>query len=542
MACKCVIGVDFGTLSARAVLCRVRDGAVLREASHAYAHGVIDGRLPCGMELPPGWALQHPQDYLDALLEIVPAVLRGSGVDKTDVIGIGVDSTATTIVLVDANGTPLCLLPQYADRPHAWVKLWKHHAAHREADDFTAVAREMDPDLLARNGGRISSETFLPKVLETLREDPEVYRAADAFIDLCDWLTLQMTGSLTRSEAAAGLKAFWRKGIGYPSKALLSALDPNFANVIEDKIKGTLLPLGASCGGLSEAMAEKLGLCGGIAVAVPQLDAHAAVPALGITGPGKTLVTIGTSLGVLLSFPERRSVKGVCSLTEDGDLPGYYAYASGQACAGDLLGWYAGSCGVSHDLLTERAAHLRPGESGLLALDWINGNRSPLVDAELSGMIVGLTLKTRPEDIYRALMESLAFGTRAILEAHETEGIDPGEILACGGIVRKNPLLMQIYADVLGKRIRVSLSDQAPAIGSAMFAATAAGAEKGGHATVFEAARAMHCLSGIAYEPVAAHTAIYTKLYAEYKLLSGYFGRGGNDVMKRLRRLAEESI
>lgn len=546
---KLVIGLDFGTLSGRAVLMRVADGAVLAQAARPYAHGVITGKLPGGGPLRPDFALQHPQDYLDVLEAACREALRTGAADPAAVIGIGLDFTGSTVVALDREGVPLCLREAFCDRPHAWVKLWKHHAAWREADDFTRAMQAADGDLLLRCGGRVSSECLFPKALQVLREDPALFDEIDQFMEAGDWVTMRMTGAPVRSAACAALKAFWRKGRGYPDDAFLALVDRRLIGFPARKLRGPLGMLGTRAGNLTAEMAARLGLLPGTAVSVAQFDSHAALPALGITGPGTAMLTVGTSLGISLAGEEARPVEGICSLAEDGNLPGYWGYASGQCSAGDLLNWYvenaapasyaaeADARGIGlHALLSEKAERLMPGESGLLALDWWNGNRSCLVDAELSGLLVGMTLSTKPEMIYRALMEGIAFGTRRILDSYAEAGVPIRQVYACGGVVQKNAVMMRLYADILDMPLRVSLSPQAPAIGAAMFAAAAAGMRCGGYDTVAEAASRMHCLSrDVSYAPVAAHRQAYDRLYAEYVRLHDYFGRGENDVMKQLR-------
>lgn len=548
-----VIGLDFGTLSGRAVLVRTRDGLIQAESVKAYTHGVMDKRLPDGTPLPSGWALQHPSDYMEVLFHTVREVLAKGGIPKERVIGLGVDFTGSTVVPVDGSGQPLCLDAAYQSRPHAWVKLWKHHAAQLEADAFTKAARERDPDLLARNGGKISPECLFPKALQMLHEDPELYAVTDRFMEACDWITLQLTGKPVRSSAVASLKAFWREGIGYPAKTFLASVDPAFEDFVEQKLRGEMQPLGTAAGGLLPDLALSLGLAPHTAVAVPQLDAHASLPALGITEPGKALLTLGTSTGIILAYPEKRRVEGACSIAEGGNLPGLWGYASGQYCAGDLLQWFVDCCVPAayrqeasrqgkdlHTCLSEKAAALKPGESGLLALDWWNGNRSVLADTNLSGLLLGMTLHTSPEEIYRALMEAIAFGMRKIIESYEEAGITIGELYACGGIAKKNPLMLQILSDVLKKRISISAVAFAPAIGAAMLASAAAGEGMVGHASLLDASRAMSCLSTEYFDPTAANVRVYDRLYQEYEKLHDYFGRYENPMMINLKNIKNQ--
>jgi L-ribulokinase len=552
------IGVDFGTESGRAVLVDVADGRQVATSVSAYRHGVIDQRLPLpdrDVPLPPDWALQDPEDYLRVLKEAVPAVLAQARVDPADVVGVGIDFTACTMLPVKADGTPLCVLPELRAEPHAWVKLWKHHAAQPEADRINEVARETGQAWLDRYGGRISSEWFFSKALQILDEAPEVYKAADRLIEAADWVVWRLTGTETRNACTAGYKAMWSKHDGFPDAAYFAALDPRLANVIDDKMQRDIRAMGERAGGLSAEAAEWTGLLPGTAVAVANVDAHVAAPAATVVEPGRMVMIMGTSTCHIVLSDGEHAVPGMCGYVEDGVIPGLFGYEAGQSCVGDHFSWFvehavpadyrdeAAARGIDlHALLQEKAARLRVGQSGLLALDWWNGNRSVLVDAELGGLLLGATLATVPEEIYRALIEATAFGTRVIIETFEAHGVPIREIVACGGLAEKSPLIMQIYADVTGRPFRLSASDQTPALGSAMFGAVAAGAAAGGHATIQGAAAAMARLKDQVYEPIAEHTAVYDVLYREYVRLHDYFGRGENDVMKTLRQLRAQAV
>ncbi|HKB29035.1 MAG TPA: ribulokinase, partial [Candidatus Limnocylindrales bacterium] len=401
-----------------------------------------------------------------------------------------------------------------------------------------------------RYGGRISSEWFFSKALQILDEAPEVYAAADRLIEAADWVVWQLTGVETRNACTAGYKALWSKRDGFPGAEYFGALDPRLANVIDDKMSRIVLGMGERAGGISAEAAGWTGLLPGTAVAVGNVDAHVAVPAATVIGAGRMVMIMGTSTCHLVLSREERAVPGMCGYVEDGVIPGFFGYEAGQSCVGDHFSWFvehalpesylaeARARGLdAHGLLQEKAARLRPGESGLLALDWWNGNRSVLVDADLGGLLIGMTLATVPEEIYRALVEATAFGTRVIIETFEAHGVPIEEIVACGGLADKSPLIMQIYADVTGRTFKLSASDQTPALGAAMFGAVAAGVAAGGHATIQDAASAMARLKDQVYEPIQKHVAVYDQLYAEYCRLHDYFGRGENDVMKTLRRL-----
>ena len=439
------IGVDFGTQSARAVLCRVSDGAVLSESECPYAHGVMSDRLPCGTPLPPDYALQHPQDFLDALHATVHGVLDQSDINRADIIGMGMDFTCSTPMPVDQHGEPLCFDPQFERNPHAYIKLWKHHAAQWEAARLTELMREHDPELLPCVGGRLSPEAFFPKVWQVLREAPDVFDATDRFLEVGDWLTQRLTGNENLARSLATHKAQYREGVGYPP--LLQYADPRLAGMIGAKVRGRLIDIGAVSGYLTQQRAAWLGLPAGIVVTAPHPDAMASLPALGIAGPGPAALAAGTSSAMILCYSQFLPVEGTTSIMLDNTLPGLYGYASGQAAFGDLLGWFVSRCAPeevlraaqdahisAHEELSRRAALLHPGESGLICLDWWNGNRSCLADMRLSGMLLGMTLQTRPEEIYRALMEGLGFGLRCIIDSHERAGVPIRALHVSGGI------------------------------------------------------------------------------------------------------------
>jgi len=551
---KYSLGIDFGTLSGRTVLLDVSDGREVATSVYEYANGVIDDRLPeTNEKLPPDWALQDPADYLRTLEATVPAVLKEGKVPPDDVIGIGIDFTACTMMPIDKAGEPLCFDPKWRANPHSWVKLWKHHAAQPEANRINEVARERGEPWLGRYGGKISSEWFFSKTLQILDEAPEVYDAADRLIEAADWIVLQMTGNERRNACTAGYKAIWSKREGYPSKDYFRALHPRLENVVDEKLSRDIYPIGAKAGELLPEMARRMGLRPGTAVAVANVDAHVAVPAATVTEPGKMVMIMGTSICHMVLGREPKIVEGMCGYVEDGIIPGLFGFEAGQSCVGDHFAWFVGNCvpagyageakqrGVSvHELLSEKAGKLKPGESGLVALDWWNGNRSILVDVDLTGVMVGMTLATKPEEMYRALIEATAYGTNVIIDAFQSNGVDVNELYACGGLPDRNPMLMQVYADVTGREMKIAASSQTPALGSAMFGAVAAGKTAGGYDSIFDAAKKMARVKDIVYRPIAKNHEVYKKLFAEYKLLHDYFGRGANDVMKRLKGMREE--
>jgi len=552
---KFSLGIDFGTESGRVVVVRVRDGAEVGAAIVPYPDGVIDEKLPGGPRLEPDWALQNPRDYLLVVEKGVPKALKAARVKAEDVIGIGTDFTASSPLPTQQDSTPLCFLPQYRKHPHAWVKLWKHHAAQPEANRINEIGRERGEEFIRIYGGKYSSEWFFSKLLQVLDEAPQIYEATDRFIESADWIVWQLTGGEKRNTCTAGYKAMWVKGTGFPSRDFFRALHPRMENVVEEKLGTSYHALGARAGGLTAFWARKTGLREGTPLSIGNVDAHVAVPACTVTEPGLLVMIMGTSICHLLLGTEKQMVEGMCGTVEDGVVPGLWGYEAGQSAVGDIFAWFF-EHGVPESLhrearrlklplaaaLEKRAAALTAGESGLLALDWWNGNRSILVDVDLTGVLLGMSLATRPEEIYRALIEATAFGTRQIIEAFESKGIAVKNLVACGGLPEKNKLLMQIYADVTGREIKLAKQLQTcSALGSAMHGAVAAGQAAGGYDSIFDAARHMAHAQRLTYRPRPENRPVYDALFKEYQTLHDYFGRGANDVMKRLKAIKKSS-
>jgi L-ribulokinase len=538
------VGVDFGTLSGRALVVRVDDGLELASAEHAYEHGVLTEALPVdGIRLPHQWALQVPSDYVDVLRTAVPQAVAKAGIDPADVIGIGTDFTACTMVPVRTDGTPLCELEQFAGRPHAYAKLWRHHSPQPQADRINAVAAQRGESWLPRYGGLISSEWEFAKALEILQEDPKVYQAIDRWVEAADWIVWQLSGSYVRNACTAGYKGIRQDG-QYPSREFLAAVHPDFADFVSEKLDHPLGQLGDRAGSLTAQAAAWTGLPEGIAVAVGNVDAHVTVAAADALESGQLVAIMGTSTCHVMNSDVLREVPGMCGVVDGGILGGSWGYEAGQSGVGDIFAWFvdnsvpesyhveARSRGVSlHEYLTELAGNQQVGEHGLLALDWHSGNRSVLVDHELSGVMVGQTLETTCVDQYRALLEATAFGTRMIVETFVNSGVPVNELVVAGGLL-KNHLLMQIYADAVGLPLSTVPSTQAPALGAAIHAATAAGA----FSDVRAAAKQMGRRTRNAYQPIPENVAAYDRLYREYVELYDWFGRG-NNMMRRLRNI-----
>ena len=553
-----VLGIDFGTLSGRALLVNVDTGEEVARADHPYKNAVIEDALPGSKKrLKPHTALQDPADYIAVLTKAVPKVMRLAKAKPEQVLGIGTDFTCCTMLPTLADGTPLCSQKKWRNTPHSWVKLWKHHAAQPEANDINKVGAKRNEEFITAYGGKYSSEWFFSKLLETVREAPKVYDAADRFIEAGDWLVWQLTGVEKRCLSAAGFKAMRvsrarkKSEWTYPDRAFFKTLNPKLTDVVAEKMSSEIIGLGSNAGGLIQKMAKKIGLLPGTPVAAANIDAHAAVPASTVTEAGKLVMIMGTSTCHLLAAKREKPVEGVCGIVQDGVIPGLWGYEAGQSGVGDLFAWYVEN-GIPAELgqaakrakldiyqyLEQQAAKLKPAESGLLALDWWNGNRSVLVDADLSGLLVGQTLATRPHEIYRALLEATAFGTRQIIEAFTSQGVAIDELIACGGLAAKNPLMLQIYSDVTGRPIKVAASDQASALGAAMYGAVAAGV----HPNISKAAKKMAKVQKKVYRPSRANKKIYDRLFAEYTKLHDQFGRDANSTMKVLKRLKNQAL
>ena len=539
------VGVDFGTESGRVLLLDLATGEELAVEEVRYAHGVLDDVLPgTGEPLAPDWALQDPLDYIDVLERGIPAAIRSSGVDATRVVGIGIDVTSCTVLPVTWDGTPLSCLERWSGRPHAWTKLWKHHSAQSYADRLTQVALERGEAFLERYGGRISSEWYFPKLLEVFHEDREVYEAMDAFVEATDWIVWQLTGAVARSACAAGYKAFWSARDGLPSEEYFRAAYPGFG-APEVKLGGRFLALGTSAGAVTPEMADRLGLPLGVSVAVGNVDSFVSVPGAGVERAGVFVMVVGTSICDMVVHADEVHLPGITGVVPDGILPGRLGYEAGQPAVGDMFAWYVDRLlgvpgsrrAARYAALEEGAGALAPGSTGLVALDWWNGNRSVLADADLSGAIVGIGLTTTPEEVYRSLLESVAFGTRRIVDNFDEHGLGVEEIVACGGVAERSPLLMQLVADVTGRPVSVPSSPQVPARGSAMFAAVAAGASAGGFADISSAVAALRPSIAARYTPNRVAGEAYAPVYDVYLGLHDAFGREHVTWMHSLKEL-----
>lgn len=547
---KYAIGLDYGTLSVRALLIEIHTGEELASSVFVYPHGVMDRELPSGKKLSGNWALQDPKDYMDGLISTVQDVMQKSSVNPKDVIGIGVDFTASTVLPVKHDRTPLCFMEKYADKPHAYIKLWKHHGGEAEAQEIDRIAKERGEKWVSLYGGKISCEWMIPKVLETIHKAPEVYDAADRYMEALDWIIWNLTGEESRSACGAGYKAFYHHEMGYPGEDFYRELHPSMEKLIEEKLNAPIKGVGSCAGYLTSEMAEKLGLAEGTAVATGIIDAHAAVVGSGISKPGTMMIIVGTSSCHMLLSEKEAGIPGVAGIVKDGIMPGYFAYEAGQCCVGDHFDWFVKNCvpasyveeaaekGCSvHELLTEKLSGYDAGQSGLIALDWFNGVRSPLMDFNLNGMMIGMNLQTKPEEMYLALIEATAYGTRMIIDSFENAGVPVEEIVLGGGIPKKNAMLVQVYADICRRNIRIASSANASALGAAILGIAAADEMVSGYHNANEAAAKLGKIEADIYRPNEKNALVYDKLYAEYQALHEYFGKGMNDVMKRLNQM-----
>ena len=542
---KYVIGIDYGTLSARAVLADAENGSILPHTpTFPYPHGVMTELA--GKPLPSEFALQHPKDYTAALEFLIPELVKKNGVDPKDIVGIGIDFTACTIFPLDESREPLCFDKRFEAEPLAYSMLWKHRGADKYTHLFEDAARKLYPYLLDMTGGRIAGEFFFPKLYEIYKEAPEVYKNASVFINAGDHVASVLTGSRVHSVAFATIKEHYDNfgGKGYPDRSYFAEIDGGFADVLS-KVDKDLTPVGSCAGRLTAAWAQRLGLCEGTAVAVPIIDAHGAISAAGIADKRATLA-IGTSAVVAVMSSEYNNVKGILAQGYEATAEGLHSLEAGVRAMGDLYDWFvkncvsaeyerrAKECGMNiHAYLRSLAAKKKIGESRLIALDWFNGNRSVLPNDKLSGMILGLTLATRPEDIYRALIESTVFEIKRVCDNYTSSGIEINSVVATGGIPLKDPMLMQILSDTMNMPVSCLESSEATALGSAVYGATAAGL----YTTVAEASQKMKQPIAKTYYPVAENVRAYAELYAEYCRLYDYFASGENAVMERLHDL-----
>jgi L-ribulokinase len=543
MKSRASIGFDFGTASVRVLVADIRDGRIIAEAVQPYQHGVIDRALPTGESLPADYAFQHPSDWLNDAATACRSAMAAAEIPAGNIVGVGVDFTSCTMLPTRTDGTPLCLLPEYSRRMMAWPKLWKHHGAKAETDRINLIATQRSEAWLTRYGGTIGLEWFFPKVLETLNHSPDIYSAAEVWIEAGDWFVWQMISGpfpcdstpIPRSTCQAGYKAMWNSETGYPSSDYFAAVHPNLSDVVDRKMIGSMVSPGVAAGRLTNRAADLFGLVAGTPVSAAVIDAHAGVPGAGVAEAGTMVLVMGTSACHMMNSNAGPLVNGVAGVVQDGILPGFFGYETGQASFGDAFGWLVSCLGKSYAELTTQAALLPPGSNGLLAVDWLNGCRTPLMDANLRGAFVGMKLDTKPSQLYRALLESAAFGLRWIVDTLKDGGVPVHHFVASGGLPDKSPLLMQICADVLNAEIRLAQSNQSCGLGAAILGCAAAGNDITGYLHIQDAVHAMaRQRTDLIYrpQPAAAHT--YETLYKIYRSLA----RPGGELCHAMRQLS----
>lgn len=536
---KLTLGLDYGTNSVRTVLVDVSNGEELGSFVWEFETGEAGIILDSSDH---NLARQNPADYLKGIEITVKEVLgqakkADKDFDTEQIIGIGIDTTGSTPLPVDKNGTPLAMKDEFKDNPNAHAWLWKDHTGHAEAAEITELAEKEHPEYLAKCGGTYSSEWFFSKILHCLRADPKVFDAAYTWVEHADYMPAVLTGTtapqtLKRCRCAAGHKAMFNDiWGGYPAKDFLARLDPKLGK-LRDTLSDKTYAVDQKAGDLTKEWADKLGLKAGIPVAMGAFDAHLGGVGSGIS-TGKLVKIIGTSTCDMAVWPADKDladVPGICGIVDGSILPGFWGLEAGQSAVGDIFNWFVnyiqpgGSAAGSHETLTKGAAKLKPGQSGLLALDWNNGNRTILVDQRLTGLLLGQTLHTTPAEIYRSLIEATAFGALTIINRFEEYGVEIKEVINCGGIAEKNPMLMQIYADVIGREMKVTRSPQTCALGSAIAGAVVAGKAAGGYDNFADAQAAMCGMKDTTYKPNPGNKKVYQQIYKLYKQLHDAFG------------------
>ena len=525
------LGLDFGTESVRALLVDLR-GREYGSAVVRYKHGQITQTLPAsGARLPPDFAFQDSEDWIPAAAAAVRRAVRVADLDGSAVLSVGVDFTSCTMLPALRDGRALCAVPRFRKEMFAYPKLWKHHGAKTQTQHINDLARQRREPWLPRYGGIIGLEWFFPKILETLENAPAVYEATEVWLEGGDYLVWQLVGpdivgadGLARSTCQAGYKAMWNAATGYPSSKFFAALDRRMGNVTTERMPGKLMAPGQAAGGLCPRVARKMGLRSGIPVSAAIIDAHAGVPGAGVGEPDTLVLVMGTSSCHMLNSRVEKFVGGVAGVVEGGILPGYFGYETGQAAVGDAFDWFRKVAGQKDfTALNRAAAEVAPGAEGVLCMDWLNGCRTPLMDGNLAGAFTGLKLGHGPEHLYRALLEASAFGVRWIVDLLREGGVPVKRFVATGGLPHHNPLLVQIYAEVLGTPITVHPSRQGPALGAAILGVLAAGKDVSGFASPQQAMTAMAGSTGRrarAVEPRRAAVNVYEGVYRRYRELA----------------------
>ncbi len=537
------IGIDFGTGSGRAFLINTENGEIEEQYIRNYTHGTIEGELG-GEKLPQNFALQNANDYMEIIEIGIPTIIEKANISVSEIVGIGIDFTSSTVIFVDEQMEPIHNKSGFQDNPHAYVKLWKHHGAQDEADLLFKTALEGKNRWLGYYGFNVSSEWMIPKIMEVNNKAPEVMAVTANIMEAGDWIVNRLTGQNVRSNCGLGFKSFWEAETGFHYD-LFDKVDSDLSDIVRTKVDAPVVSIGDSVGTLCKEMAEKLGLSPDTQVSPFIIDAHASLLGIGSEKDKEMTMVMGTSTCHLMLNKEQHKVPGISGSVKGAIIPDLYAYEAGQTAVGDLFEYVAKqapydyvkaaeSRGISiFDLLNEKAAQLYPGESGLIALDWHNGNRSVLSDSNLKGSLFGMTLQTRHEEIYRAYLEATAFGAKMIMQQYQGWQMEVDHVFACGGIPKKNGLLMEIYANILNKKITVIDSEYAPAIGAAILGAICGGA----HSDFNSAIEAMKEPVLYQVEPDPQQARIYKKLFSAYKELHDLHGYKKARIMRNVSAL-----
>lgn len=546
-----IIGMEFSTLSAKAILVDAEQGEIRAISMCGYHDAIIDTVIPGTTQvLPEGYALQNPENYIRSMEILLGDVWRKANVRAEDIKAIGISITACTMVTLDAQMKPLCMHRHFRDNPHSWIKLWKHQGAKAESERINRIAALRGEAFIRNYGGSSTNEWMFAKIYETLNQAPEIYDAAYRFMEMGDYMVYLLTGNIVKSSCLAGYKAFWDKREGYPSKDYFSAVDLRLKNVIEEKIGNDPLRSMESCAGnLCAEWAKRTGLTQNVRVAVAGMDAHQSVPAAGIDSEGAMVMTIDSAICHMVVNREKHECPGICGAIEDGILTGYYGYEAGKMSAGDIFDWFVENLvpytlvqraidenTSIYKLMDRMALEIPAGGTGLLTLNWWSGNRSIVFDRDLSGAILGMTLKTKPAEIYRALMEGFAYGARETIDTMRKSGIQIHSYYVTGIVAQRSPILLQILADVLGKEVWLTSTEHTSAMGAAIYASVASGC----HPDVAQAVAHMTRPPKRCFQPDAKNHRIYNQIYAYYLKLYDYFRTDPNLLMRNIKRIKHE--
>lgn len=545
---KYTIGLDFGSLSGRAVLYDIETGNAIESSTYDYRHALMKNYLPDGTKVPYKFSLQHPQDYLDTMIITVKDVIEEVSVD--DIIGIGIDFSSSTTIPVNSEGTPMCFFSDFTSEPNAYAKAWNHHSSKKYAIKMTELAKEQYPDIINRYGGSIASAWLFPKLWELIEQAPDLYEEMSYYIEAGDWIVWQLTGKQVRSTAFAGFKGLWNPTDGYPPKEYLNQLNPKLAEAVDTKLNAPIKPVYSLAGKLTKSAAQMLGLKTGTTVTVANADNQAVIPAVNAIKDGQLIATMGNNISYLLASDEELFLNGISGVCKDTLLPNKYGYIAGPNPLGENFGWFLTNLIPPdyhqeaknqnrnlHSYLAQLMMKLKPGESGVIAFDWFKGNRAIRSDFDLTAMFFGITNDTKTEELYRALIEACCFSARKVIDLLRENHFKIDELYCVGSLPEKNPFIMQLYADILNIPIKISDGNQSPALGSAIIAAYVAGSKNGGYDSFELACEKMSKIKDRIYMPIKENVEIYEQLYDIYCELYNILAIKNKTVLHRLRKL-----